>query len=159
MTIYTMGVYGRNEEEFFRKVLEHKIDTFCDIRRRRAVRGSEYTFVNSIKLQKKLKELGIAYFHFIDLSASLDLIKLQKEIDQKSKIQRRKRESLSQDFIDRFTQENLKNFDSKKFLENFDKKTKNILLFCVEKNPEACHRSLVAHKLAADLNLKVVHII
>ncbi len=158
INIFTCGVYGSSEKEFFNKLLENKIDTFCDIRRRRAVRGSEYTFVNSEKLQMKLKKIGISYFHFLEFSPSLELMNIQKEMDIKSKINRRKRESLSEEFIKRFNEEKLKNFDSDKFINTLGKNAKNILFFCVEKNPEACHRSIVADKLSHSLKAVVVHL-
>ncbi len=56
MKIYTIGVYGSTEEEFFGKLTKSKIDLFCDIRQRRGVRGRQYAFVNSSYLQKKLSE-------------------------------------------------------------------------------------------------------
>ena len=56
MTIYTMGVFGSTEQQFFEKLTENKIDIFCDIRQRRGVRGREYAFVNSNYLQRKLAE-------------------------------------------------------------------------------------------------------
>ena len=52
MKFFTIGVLNSSEEEFFKKLTEHRIDTFCDIRRRRSVRGAEYKFVNSVRLQK-----------------------------------------------------------------------------------------------------------
>ena len=52
--IYTIGVYGSSEKEFFQKLADHGIDSFCDIRLRRAVRGSQYAFANSQRLQGKL---------------------------------------------------------------------------------------------------------
>jgi hypothetical protein len=32
-------------------------------------------------------------------------------------------------------------------------------LFCVEREPDACHRSLLAERLAADLGVEVVHLL
>ena len=63
MKIYTIGVYGSSEEEFFGKLTESQIDLFCDIRQRRGVRGRQYSFVNSNHLQKKLSDLGIGYLY------------------------------------------------------------------------------------------------
>ena len=63
MIIYTIGVYGSNEEEFFGKLIDSQIDLFCDIRQRRGVRGRQYAFVNSNYLQNKLAELGIDYLY------------------------------------------------------------------------------------------------
>jgi len=50
---FTIGVYRATEETFFKKLVENNIDTFLDIRRRRGVRGSKYSYVNSNKLQEK----------------------------------------------------------------------------------------------------------
>ena len=63
MKIYTIGVYGSTEEEFFGKLTKFQIDLFCDIRQRRGVRGRQYAFVNSSYLQKKLSDLGIGYLY------------------------------------------------------------------------------------------------
>jgi len=46
MEFYTIGVYNSTEKEFFDKLTKNNIDTFCDIRQRRGVRGSKYAFVN-----------------------------------------------------------------------------------------------------------------
>lgn len=59
MQFYTIGVYGTTEEEFFKKLQNYNINLFCDIRQRRGVRGKKYSFVNSIRLQNKLKELNL----------------------------------------------------------------------------------------------------
>ncbi len=53
MEFFTIGVYNSSEKEFFDKLLENNIDTFCDIRQRRGVRGAKYSFVNSNRLQQK----------------------------------------------------------------------------------------------------------
>ena len=57
--LFTIGVYNSTEESYFQKLVENKIDVFCDIRQRRGVRGSQYKYVNSNYLQNKLAELGI----------------------------------------------------------------------------------------------------
>ncbi|WP_278752735.1 hypothetical protein, partial [Alistipes putredinis] len=61
MEFYTIGVYGSTEQSFFTKLKENGIDTFCDIRQRRGVRGKKYAYVNSTYLQNKLKEYGIKF--------------------------------------------------------------------------------------------------
>lgn len=45
MKIFTIGVYNSTELQFFKKLSENNIDTFCDIRQRRGGRGREYAFV------------------------------------------------------------------------------------------------------------------
>lgn len=57
--IVTIGVYGFNEADFFQAVQDAGIDTFCDIRMRRSMRGSQYAFANSTYLQQRLYDLGI----------------------------------------------------------------------------------------------------
>ena len=59
MEFFTIGVYNSTETEYFNKLIENNIDTFCDIRQRRGVRGAKYSFVNSNRLQEKLNELDI----------------------------------------------------------------------------------------------------
>ena len=61
LEFFTIGVYNSTEQEFFNKLTSNEIDTFCDIRQRRGVRGAKYAFVNSNRLQNKLKELNIRY--------------------------------------------------------------------------------------------------
>ncbi len=78
---YTIGVYGLSEDQYFSKLLENKIDAFVDIRQRRAVRGSKYSFVNSTKLQNKLSALGIKYFHVLELAPTTEIRELQKKDD------------------------------------------------------------------------------
>jgi len=46
-TLYTIGIYGFSEAEFFHRLVEAGIGTFIDIRRRRGVRGQEYSFANA----------------------------------------------------------------------------------------------------------------
>lgn len=58
MEFFTIGLYNSSDEAFFGKLKENKIDTFCDIRQRRGVRGAKYSFVNSKKLQAGISELG-----------------------------------------------------------------------------------------------------
>ena len=42
--IVTIGVYGFDETGFFRALQDAEVDTFCDIRDRRGVRGATYAF-------------------------------------------------------------------------------------------------------------------
>lgn len=61
LKIVTIGAYGFLEEAFFGALQAAGVDTFCDIRARRGIRGSLYTFANSTVLQRRLGELGIRY--------------------------------------------------------------------------------------------------
>jgi len=66
-TIVTIGVYGFDEQSFFGALQDAKIDTFCDIRLRRGMRGSLYAFANSEYLQRRLRKLEIRYLHLKEL--------------------------------------------------------------------------------------------
>ena len=146
--IYTIGVYGSSEKEFFQKLTDHGIDSFCDIRLRRAVRGSQYAFANSQRLQSKLADLSIKYFHETGLAPTTEIIKLQDKFDKEHKIQRRKREELTDVFKTAYNNRILSKFDIRQFIKGLENSgTKKLVLFCVERSPNACHRSLVTDKL------------
>jgi len=49
--LFTIGVYGKSETQFFDQLEKAGVKTLCDIRLRRAVRGSQYAFANSQRLQ------------------------------------------------------------------------------------------------------------
>jgi len=146
--IYTIGVYGSPEKEFFQKLIDHNIDTFCDIRLRRAVRGSQYAFANSQRLQGKLEDISIRYLHETGLAPTTEIIKLQDKFDKEHKIQRRKREELTDVFKAAYTTKILSKFNMEDFIMGLEKSgTKKLVLFCVERSSNACHRSLVTNKI------------
>lgn len=148
LMIYTIGVYGSTKESFFNTLLDNRIDTFCDIRRRRAVRGSEYTYVNSQRLQDHLKKLNINYLHIPELSPSDEMRKLQYEVDKQLKTTQRQRQNLSENFIKNYKSAVLDNYDFDSLVEKLKLiDSQRTVLFCVEKFPSACHRSLVAEHL------------
>lgn len=153
--IVTIGVYGFDKERFFQALIDANIDTFCDIRRRRGMRGSEYAFVNSTALQEKLRELGIRYMHVKDLAPSKAIREKQKQEDEKFGVAKRSRKGLGQAFIQEYEQQCLSFFNVHEFMEMLGPQTKVVGLFCVEREPEACHRSLVAKKLATYLEIQV----
>lgn len=145
--LFTIGVYGKSKDEFFNSLVNNEIDTFFDIRRRRAVRGSKYSFVNSNKLQNELAQLNIKYYHILDLAPTNEIRNIQKEIDSSEKIEKRKREELSTEFIIAYKNQILQKYHPEDFLKLFNETSQNSVLFCVENNPNACHRSLVASYL------------
>lgn len=158
MKFFTIGVYGSTEQEYFQKLIDNNIDTFCDIRQRRGVRGAKYAFVNSNRLQQKLKELNIKYAHFKELAPTTEIRELQKEADKKENVLKRDRNKLGKIFTIAYKNKILNNFDFDTFLEELENvNASNVVLFCVEEKPEACHRSLVAEKLNK-LGYKIKHL-
>lgn len=148
ISFYTIGVYGSSEGDFFDKIASNNIDTFCDIRRRRAVRGSQYSFVNSKRLQNKLKQLDVNYIYEMDLAPTKEIRDLQKTADEETKTQKRQREELGFVFKQEYNNRILENFDFTFFIDRlYNEGATKVILFCVEKSPNACHRSLVTNKL------------
>jgi uncharacterized protein (DUF488 family) len=159
MEFFTIGVYNSTGKEFFEKLTQNNIDTFCDIRQRRGVRGSKYSFVNSNRLQQRLNDLEIKYCYVPDLAPTTEIRELQKDIDEENGELKRERQTLSKVFVIEYKNRILKNFDFEKFFESLDRIGANrIALFCVEEHPEACHRSIVADKLMSNFNYKITHL-
>ena len=160
MKFVTIGVYGFSEAAFFSALQQAGVDTFCDIRWRRGVRGAEYAFANRARLQKRLAELGIRYLHFRELAPPPDLRLRQAEVDKAEGTPKRKRSALGEVFMAGYREERLSTFDSRKFVELLGTEARTVALFCVEREPAACHRSLLADKLQRDLGAacEVVHL-
>lgn len=159
MEFFTIGVYNSTEKGFFEKLTQNNIDTFCDIRQRRGVRGAKYSFVNSNRLQQKLNDLEIKYGYIPDLAPTTEIRELQKEIDEEKGELKRERQELGKVFVIEYKNRILKNFDFDKFFESLDQiGASRVALFCVEEHPEACHRSIVAERLINSYNYKITHL-
>jgi uncharacterized protein (DUF488 family) len=160
MRVITIGAFGYSQRAFFSALQQAGVDTFCDIRWRRGVRGAEYAFVNSARLQKGLAELGIRYLHFRDLAPSPAVRRRQSQADQAAGVAKRKRSALSEVFISAYQEERLAAFDSHDFVERLGPQAQVVALFCVEREPAACHRSLLAARLQQDLGAQceVLHL-
>jgi uncharacterized protein (DUF488 family) len=158
MEFFTIGVYHSTGEEYFKKLTENNIDTFCDIRQRRGVRGSQYAFVNSKRLQDKLNEFGIKYRHILALAPTPEIRESQKKADTQSGELKRNRDKLGQVFIKTYMENILEKFDLKPFIDGLDEiEAKKVVFFCVEEKPEACHRKLVTDQLEK-LGYKITHL-
>ena len=158
MEFYTIGVYNSTEKEYFNKLTENNIDTFCDIRQRRGVRGAKYSFVNSQRLQSKLNDLNIQYGHILDLAPTTEIRDLQKEADAQQGELKRDRNELGKVFKIAYKNRILSNYDFDYFIEKLEEISANrVVLFCVEEKPQACHRSLVTDKLES-LGYNITHL-
>lgn len=159
MEFFTIGVYNSTEQEFFDKLTQNNIDTFCDIRQRRGVRGAKYSFVNSNRLQHHLNDLEIKYGYIPDLAPTTEIRELQKEIDLENDQLKSERKELGKIFVIEYKNRILQNFDFEKFFDNLDHiGASRVALFCVEEFPKACHRSIVADKLMNNYNFKITHL-
>ena len=158
MDIFTIGVYGSTEQQFFEKLSKNKIDTFCDIRQRRGVRGRQYAFVNSKRLQDKLAEMGISYSYLKDLSPTKEIREKQKEADKRNGIQKKDRTRLGDVFINGY-KEHIADYDFGTLVEMLNSMgADKVVFFCVEESPYACHRSIVAEKLHKLFGFRITHL-
>jgi uncharacterized protein (DUF488 family) len=155
--IVTIGVYGFEEQAFFAALQAAQVDYFCDIRRRRGVRGSQYAFANSRRLQARLAELGIRYRHVPELAPSTATRQMQDTADKAAKRPKRQRQVLAPAFAAAYVRERLEGFSPEAFLAGLPDDVRVLAFFCVERAPEACHRSLVAARFA-ELGLEVEHV-
>ncbi len=156
--IVTIGVYGFAETGFFQALVHANVDTFCDIRLHRSVRGTRYAFANSARLQGRLHESGIRYFHSKELAPARTLRAMQWQEDKTLGVTKHRREALGEAFIAAYKRDYLAAFDVSAFLATLGEETQVLALFCVETNPQACHRSLLVTRLTQELQLPVEHI-
>ncbi len=157
--LVTIGVYGASAEAFFRALQEAGVDTFVDLRRRRGVRGSEYAYANSQRLQARLAELGIRYVHLLELAPTEAVRRVQYAADAETKTAKRARDALSPQFIAAYQEEILARQTPALFWEALPAGARVVALFCVEREAAACHRSLVADWLAEQEEIVVEHIV
>jgi uncharacterized protein (DUF488 family) len=156
--LLTIGVYGFTAEAFFQALTYAHADLLCDLRFHRGMRGHRYSFANSARLQHSLTALGIRYLHYKELSPDSTLRELQRQADAQLRVTKRERTTLDQTFIEEYKRRYVSMLNISDFIKRLGPDAQTIALFCVEQEPGACHRSLVAAKLAQDLGLEVENI-
>jgi uncharacterized protein (DUF488 family) len=128
-----------------------------DVRQRRGVRGPRYAWANSQRLQAALAHERIAYSHHRELAPTTELRHVQYAADDRAGVGKRSRELLDPEYVERYTREILERADLDALVEELPADSATALL-CVEADPEACHRSLIAARLAERYGLRVSHI-
>ncbi|MGD9694731.1 MAG: DUF488 family protein [Thermoleophilia bacterium] len=154
----TIGAYGWDAAGFAAAVADVLPDVFVDVRRRRGLRGRAYGWANGTRLQAMLDEMSIVYVHRLDVAPSDATRRIVARDAEALGIGYRERTSLSDEYLDAYDREVLQGFDSAAFAAWLGAPA-SILLFCVEGPPAACHRSLIAARLAADLGATVEHLL
>ena len=158
MKIVTIGVYGTSEDAFFDALQTVGVDLFVDIRWRRGVRGAQYAFANYKRLHARLKSLGIEYVHRRDLAPTPEIRRVQQEADRRTRIAKRQRAELSPAFVAAYQGGILADFDPHAFLVSLPDDVKVVALFCVEREPSACHRLLITDKLREHTGIEIEHL-
>jgi uncharacterized protein (DUF488 family) len=157
MKVATIGVYGFTLEEFRRTLREADVRLVLDVRQRRGVRGAQYAWANSKRLQEALADAGIGYQHHPELAPTTDLRQLQYREDDRLGVGKRSREQLAPEYVERYTREILDRADLDAVVAELPDAGAGALL-CVERDPEACHRSLVAGRIEAEYQVPVTHL-
>ena len=153
----TIGVYGFTVEEFLHTLQEADVRLVLDVRQRRGVRGPQYAWANSKRLQAALADAGIGYQHHPELAPTTELRQLQYHEDDRLGVGKRSREQLAPEYRERYTREILDPADLDAVVAVLPEAGAGALL-CVERDPEACHRSLIAERLAANHGVHVTHL-
>lgn len=159
MKVITIGAYGWTQQDFVQAILNAAPDVFVDVRRRRGLRGSAYAWANSTRLQTMLAHHGIPYVHRLEVAPSDATRHIVARDARSERIGYRDRTSLSHEYLNAYGQEVLDGFDPARFVASLGEELGSIILFCVERAPEACHRSLLADRLARDLGAEVTHVL
>jgi uncharacterized protein (DUF488 family) len=156
-TVATVGVYGFTGETFLAALRDAGVRLLVDVRQRRGVRGSEYAWANSQRLQAALASAGIEYRHMKELAPTTELRHLQYAEDARLGVGKRSRVELAPEYVTRYTGEILDRADLGPLVAALPDDGVTALL-CVERDPDACHRSLIANRLADEHGVRVVHL-
>jgi len=155
--IATVGVYGFEAETFLAALQGAGVGRVLDVRQRRGVRGSEYAWANSQRLQATLVRAGIGYEHHKELAPTTELRQLQYAEDDRLGVGKRNRAELAPEYARRYVAEILDRVDLDELVTDLPAGELAALL-CVERDPEACHRSLIADRLASEFEARVTHL-
>jgi uncharacterized protein (DUF488 family) len=153
----TIGVYGFTFEEFLETLDAADVRLLLDVRQRRGVRGAEYSWANAKRLQAALEDAGISYRHHPELAPTTELRRLQYAEDDKQGVGRRSRTELAPAYSERYIAEILNKADLNAVVAELHADGTSAL-FCVERDPEACHRSLIAERMATEYAVSVTHL-
>ena len=157
MRVVTIGVYGFDRASFLAALEDAGVRLLLDVRQRRGVRGREYAWANSARLQAALAGAGIAYRHHKELAPTTELRRLQYAEDERLGVGKRSRVELAPEYRARYIHEILDRVDLEPIVESLPTDASTALL-CVERDPEACHRSLIAERMAAEHGVSIRHL-
>jgi uncharacterized protein (DUF488 family) len=154
--VVTVGVYGFTVDRFLAVLRDARVDVLLDVRQRRGVRGPEYAWANSQRLQRALADAGIAYRHLKELAPTTAMRQAQYAVDAQKGEGKRTRTELSDVYRRAYLEQILDPADLDELLGDLDESVTGALM-CVERDARACHRGLIAERLAAEYGVPVEH--
>jgi uncharacterized protein (DUF488 family) len=155
-TIATIGVYDFDLDSFLAALKEAGIELLLDVRQRRGVRGSEYAWANAQRLQAALTGGSIGYTHIKELAPTTAMREAQYREDDRLGEGKRSRTHLSPEYERLYTEQILDPLELEPIVNWIG--SSHATLLCVERDPEACHRSLIAARLQSDFGFRVEHL-
>lgn len=157
LSMVTIGVCGFDQESFLRRIRRADVRLLLDVRQRRGVRGPDYAWANSLRLQAALTQARIDYRHHPELAPTTELRQLQYAEDDRQGVGKRSRRELADEYIRRYTTEILDRADLTPVVSALPS-CGTAALLCVERDPEACHRSLIAQQLTEQHHVTIEHL-
>lgn len=146
--VVTIGVYGWELAHFLDALRAADVRLLLDVRQRRGVRGREYAWANAVRLQRALADADVSYQHHPKLAPTTELRQLQYAEDARRGVGKRSRVELAEEYRARYTREILDGVDLHALARELPPEGSSAL-FCVERDPDACHRSIIATRLQA----------
>jgi uncharacterized protein (DUF488 family) len=134
-----------------------RVTLVVDIRQRRGVRGSQYAWANAQRLQTLLADVHIGYEHRREFAPTTELRQLQYREDDRQGVGKRSRVRLSPEYVRGYTEEILDRVPLEPLVGRLPIHGIGALL-CVEATARACHRSLVAERMADRFGFEVIHL-
>lgn len=153
----TIGVYGFDGESFLQCLQRADVRLLLDVRQRRGVRGAQYAWANARRIQAALAQAGIAYEHHPELAPTTALRQLQYAEDARQGVGKSSRRELAAEYTRRYTTEILDHADLATLVAGLPS-SGVIALLCVERDPEACHRALIAQRLTEQYHVTIKHL-
>ena len=136
-------MYGWTLETFLEALRAAGVRLVLDVRQRRGVRGREYAWANSARLQAALAEVGIGYRHHPELAPTTEPRQLQFLEDDRLGVGKRSARSWRPSTASATCARSLDDADLPSVVAELPENAASALL-CVERDPEAATRSLIA---------------
>jgi uncharacterized protein (DUF488 family) len=155
--VVTIGVYDWDLDRFLEALAGADVRLLLDLRQRRGVRGRQYAWANATRLQAALARAGVAYEHHKELAPTTELRQVQYAEDARRREGKRSRTVLAPEYATRYAREILDHAPLEPIVAELPSAGASAL-FCVERDPEACHRSLIAERMAAMSGVQVGHL-
>ena len=121
------------------------------------MRGPEFAWANSQRLQAALAEAEVGYRHHPELAPTTELRRLQYREDDRLGVGKRSQSELAPAYRERYLRDILGQVDLLPIVEEMPPDAASPLP-CVERDPETCHRSPIAERLNGEFGLPVLHV-